>query len=166
VLAILAAYGALYAFSLLFANVLVAMGKTGSLLLVQLAWVVVLVPTIVAGVNIWGLEGAAWAHLVTISCIALPGYLHMVTRSSGSSAKDVVVASLRPLAGALAAGLTAWVVSRTVSQQWLQLGLGGIAGVVVYVLCTRTLILGLLPPVFVSRWVPVRLQRGTVDEAV
>ena len=58
-LAVLSLYGILYAFSLLFANVLVATGKTLRLLLIQVAWVATLVPAILVGVNNSG-SGGRW----------------------------------------------------------------------------------------------------------
>lgn len=164
VLAVLAIYGVLYAFSLLFANALVAVGRTARLLLVQLAWVAFLVPAMVAGLHKWGLEGAAWAHVVTISAVALPGYLYSVMRSTESRSRIFLPAVLRPFGGAVLAGAVAWVVTFTVEGSWLQLLIGGVAGGVVYVASTGALITALLPRRVVPAWVPSGWTRHSAGE--
>ena len=160
VLAVLSLYGVLYAFSLLYANVLVAMGATTRLLFVQLAWVAVLVPGMVLGLRWDGLVGAAWAHVVTISAIAVPGYALMVLRTTGERRPAVLVTpALRPLAGAVASGLAAWLTSSLVEPPVLRLLLGGVVGGCVYLMVTAPIIVRLLPARLVPSWNAARVTR-------
>jgi PST family polysaccharide transporter len=117
-------YGILYAFSLLYANVLVATGRDPGLLLIQVAWVATLVPAIVIGVNNWGLEGVGWAHVVTISLIAVPAYAS--PQCDGQRLGRLLRAVLRPALAAGIAGLGAWLVSQAFNAQWLSLLAGGL----------------------------------------
>ncbi|WP_347352503.1 lipopolysaccharide biosynthesis protein [Intrasporangium sp.] len=156
VLSVLAVYGAIYAFTLLFVNVLVATGQTTRLLLIQLGWVVVLVPTMVFGLLHWGLEGVAWAHVVTISLVALPGYLFAIRRSTGSGLQDMIPLVLRPISAAVLAGGAAWLASFLVGPEMLRLLVGGVAGGAVYLALAGGLIAQQLPARFVPGWVPAR----------
>lgn len=165
VLAILAVYGVFYGFTLLFVNVLVATGRTGRLLLIQLAWVLVLVPTMVFALHMWGLEGAAWAHVLTICLIALPGYLLAIVKATETRAAEVLAASLRPVVAAVAAGACAWLVALAFTPPWLRLGLGGAVGGIVYLAAAAPLFVPLLPSRFVPSWLPSRwrpVDRGWV----
>lgn len=165
VLAVLAVYGSLYAFSLLFANALVAVGRTSRLLIVQLAWVAVLVPAMIAGLHLWGLEGAAWAHVITISAVALPGYLLSVLRSTDSQAGTFLAAVQRPFGGAVLAGTAAWLVTLIVGPSWMQLLCGGLIGGLVYIVATGALITALLPIRVIPAWFPSSWGHRAADEA-
>ncbi len=145
VLAVLSVYGLLYAFSLLFANVLVATGATMRLLMVQVAWVAVLVPSMVFGLRWGGLVGAAWAHVVMISLVAIPVYLHAVLRATEARLVDLVRAAVIPLAAAVVGGAAAWITAALLPSQWLSLLGGGTVGVGVYVLLVGPVILRYLP---------------------
>ena len=104
-MAVLSLYGILYAFSLLFANVLVATGKTIRLLVIQLSWVAILVPAILIGVHLRGLPGVAWAHVVTMGLVAIPAYVVAVVRTTGQPVGQLLRTCLRPaLAAVVAAG--------------------------------------------------------------
>lgn len=156
VLSVLAVYGVLYGFSLLFVNVLVATGRTVRLLFVQIAWVLVLVPTMVISLNMWGLAGAAWAHVLTISLIALPGYLLAVVRATETTAAEVFAASLQPLFAAVLAGGCAWLVALAFTPPWLRLGVGGAVGGMVYLATAAPVLVPMLPTRFVPSWLPSR----------
>jgi PST family polysaccharide transporter len=160
VLAILAAYGVLYSFSLLFVNILVAVGSTGALLLVQVAWVAVLVPGIVLGVDHRGLQGVAWAHLMTVVAVAVPAYLLASVRSTGLSATALLRVVAGPTAAAAAAGACAWLVAQAFGPQWAQLLGGGLAGAVVYIALVARAIAHHIPDHLLPQWLPAR-WRGT-----
>lgn len=145
VLAVLAVYGVLYSFTLLCANVLVAVGATTRLLLIQVAWVIVLVPGMILGLRVDGLVGAAWAHVVTVSVIALPAYLWMALRATGQRPAAIASAVVRPVAGALMAGVTAWVTSSLLGPAALRLVGGGIAGGIVYLVVAAPVLMQFLP---------------------
>ena len=158
VLAVLSIYGVLYTFSLLFVSVLVAAAKTGRLLVVQLIWIAVLVPLIVLGVELWNLEGVAWAHVATIACIALPAYLMFVLRVASISMAQLARSVLRPLAAAVAAGAAAWLMSQLPDASWLALILGGLAGGVVYLVVVGPALIRVVPARYVPSWAPARWQ--------
>lgn len=156
VLAVLAPYGVFFTFSLLFVNVMVATGKTLTLLLIQVAWIVALVPAIVVGVHFWDLQGVGWAHLITIAVVALPLYLVSVLRTTGLRVVELVSRVFRPAAAALAAGVAAWLVSQMFATAWVCLVAGGLVGAIVYLAGVGTLVLRLLPQRLVPAWVPQR----------
>lgn len=164
VLSVLAVYGVIYGFSLLFANVLVATGQTLRLLVVQAAWVIVLVPSMIGGLELWGLEGAAWAHVVTISLVALPAYLSTVVRATGVGVRSVAAASLRPLVGAVAGGVAAWGVALLLPLPWLQLIVGGFTGGVVYLMLAGKILVPYLPARAVPSWIPARWRTSPGTE--
>ena len=153
VLAVLATYGVLYTFSLLFVNVLVATGKTLRLLLIQLVWIATLVPAIVVGVNFWNLVGVGWAHVVTIGLIALPAYLIAVLRVTRVRLSDLLRKITRPAVSATLAGGAAWLTSQLFETSWVSLVVGGLVGGLVYLIGVGPVIVQFLP----SRLVPARL---------
>ena len=154
VLAVLSLYGVLYAFSLLFANVLVAIGKTLRLLLIQLGWIVVLAPAIVIAVQRWGLGGVAWAHVITIGLIAVPAYLIAALSATGQRLTSVLRGVARPALGAVIAGAAAWLTASAFDPAWLRLVAGGLVGCVVYLLVTAPLVVRRLPERIVPSWIP------------
>jgi PST family polysaccharide transporter len=151
VLVVLSIYGVVYAFSLLFANVLVATGATMRLLLVQIAWVVVLVPSIIVGLRLGGLEGAAWAHVVTIALVAIPFYLRAVLRSTGEHLAGVLRAVVVPGVAAVLGGGAAWCTAALSSAPFLALLAGGTVGVAVYLIVSASALRRYLPSGIANR---------------
>ena len=154
VLAVLSVYGVLYAFSLLYANVLVATGKTLRLLLVQLGWVAILVPAIIFGLRHRRLVGVAWAHVVTIGLVAVPAYALVVVRSTGQRIGPLIGSVARPLLAAVLAGGSAWLVAYLLPNALSSFLLGGTAGGIVYLLLAGPLLAQRLPERFLPRWLP------------
>lgn len=156
VLTVLAIYGVLYTFSLLYVSVLVAAGKTGRLLVIQLMWISVLVPAMVMGVELWNLEGVAWAHVLTLGCVALPVYVAFALRIASTSLVTLARCTLRPLIAAVVAGLVAWSTSQLIAVTWLALVVSGLVGGVTYLALVGPLVLRLAPSRFVPSWIPRR----------
>lgn len=163
VLSVLAVYGVLYTFSLLFVCLLVATGKTGRLLAIQVVWIGVLVPSMVAGIGLWGLEGVAWAHVLTIGFVAMPFYLIFVLRIASTSVGNLLRSSLRPLTASILAGGVAWLVSRLFESPWLALGVSGLLGGLVYLAVAAPVLVSVLPTKFVPTWIPSRWRVGAVE---
>ena len=161
VLAVLSIYGVLYVFSLLYANVLVATGKTVRMLLVQLAWVAVLVPAIIFGLSHGDLRGVAWAHVVTIGAIAVPAYLLAALRATGQRLGPLVRVLVRPAFAATAAGGAAWLTSQVFTAQWLSLLAGGLVGGLIYLASVGPLLLRRIPGRLVPGWLPARWRGST-----
>ncbi len=158
VLAVLSIYGVLYAFSLLYANVLVATGKTLRLLLIQLCWVATLIPAIVVGLRHHGLVGVAWAHVVTIGLVAVPVYAVVVLRSTELRIGSLIRTLARPVLASAVAGGAAWGIAHVLPNALSSFLLGGIAGGMVYLLLAGPLLVSRLPERFVPRWLPRRLR--------
>lgn len=162
VLAVLAVYGVLYTFSLLLVSVLVATGKTGRLLAIQLFWIAVLVPAMVLGVQLWSLEGVAWAHLITIGCITLPAYLIFVLRVASASLTDLIRCSIRPLLAAVLAGAAAWLTSQLFDVPWVALLVSGLLGGAVYLAVVAPVLARVVPARFVPTWLRTRWRSADV----
>lgn len=154
VMAVLSLYGILYAFSLLFANILVATGKTMRLLMIQLSWIAVLVPGILVGIRLGGLTGVAWAHVITIGLIAVPAYAVAALRATGQRALAVFRVVLRPALAAAIAGSGAWLTAQAFQIQWLSLAAGCFAGGMIYLAGVVPVALRRLPDRFIPGWVP------------
>ncbi|MET1039351.1 MAG: oligosaccharide flippase family protein [Aeromicrobium sp.] len=132
-LAALAAFGALRPLFDTFATFLVSRGRTARVLMVQVVWAVLLVPSTVVGVRMGGIAGAGWAHVVVSLTIILPFYLLLV-RSEIDGVLALLRMTLPPLAAAVPAALCAWVVAASLERPWLALLCGGVVGLGVYLL--------------------------------
>jgi lipopolysaccharide exporter len=113
ILTVLAVFGAIRVVFDLVASYLLAVGHSRSVLLVQLLWVMALIPALVVGVRQWGGVGAATAHLVVAVCVVLPAYLwalevagHLrVRRVLGSMLPPILAAAPVAVLGVVTAGL-------------------------------------------------------------
>lgn len=134
VLSVLAVYGVVAVLSLLFANITIAMGRTGVLLAVQVAALVALTPLMVVFVRLWGIRGAGLAHVVVACGVTLPVYLLALRRATGSELRRLALAVLPPVVAGVAAFLVAHVVGDLLTSPVAQVVLGGSCGTAVYVL--------------------------------
>jgi lipopolysaccharide exporter len=144
VLSILALYGAISLICLLFANMLAGLGRTRLLLLIQIAWIVVLVPAMTLGVRFGNISGAAFAHIVVIGPIVLPCYLFALRKAAGVR----LVALARAVVSALLASLIAALVARGIASQFTnslaQLIMGLAAGSLIYLVAVAPQAINLL----------------------
>ncbi|RYB94897.1 lipopolysaccharide biosynthesis protein [Nocardioides oleivorans] len=147
VLSVLAVYGACFAFTLLYVNLLVAIGATTQLLLVQVAWITALVPAMIWGIEVGGLVGAAWAHVVVVLLVSVPGYLWAMRSGLGPLPAAMGRALLRPAGAAAVAGAAAWVCDRVIDGPGMGLLTGGLVAVAVYLVAARSMIEHDLPEV-------------------
>lgn len=144
ILSILALYGAARVPLALWSDVLVAGGCTRRLFLLQVGWLLVLVPVMWVGVAGWGASGAAAAHVLVAWCLVVPVTGACVGRLVRVDAATFRRIALRPLLGAVASGVTAWTVA-TVARHALGAApvddlvavlAGGLTGLAVYLLTT------------------------------
>lgn len=163
VLAVLSVYGVLYTFSLLFVSVLVAVGRTGRLLVIQLMWIAALVPAMVLGVEQWNLVGVAWAHVLTIGCIALPVYAFFVLRVASISWSEFLRCTARPIMAAVVGGAVAWLVAGMFTASWAAFIAGGVAGGLTYLVIVAPAFARVLPSRFVPSWFPRRWRPTAVE---
>ncbi|MDP9883342.1 PST family polysaccharide transporter [Sinomonas atrocyanea] len=143
-LTLLAAYGALFVIGLLLANALVAFGRTGSLLVVQVLALLVLAPSLIFGAMWAGLIGVAAAHAVVIVVVVIPAYLVIARRLAGFGASDLIGPMMLPAVRALACVSTAWVVTQGASEL-VKLLAGGILFGAMYVFVARTTLRQMVP---------------------
>lgn len=164
VLQVLGLYGAMFVIVSLLSNLLVGIGCTSRVLLIQLLWLAALVPSMLVGLRWFGVSGVAWAHVVVLVAVVLPVYLFAVSRLTPHV--------IRTVAGAVVPVLMACTVA-AVSGRWaaglwdgalLQLMCGGIVGGVVYLALASPMLKDLIP----SRTGPVSsddvAEQGLVGE--
>ena len=135
VLPALAIYSAVFMLCLLFANMLTGLGRTRSLLALQLIWIGTLVPAMLLGVHKDRILGAAYAHVAVIVPIVLPSYLLVIKRVTGVRLTALGRAVIPAIAGSSLAALAAHGAARQFSSPLAQLVVGLAAGGVVYVIC-------------------------------
>jgi PST family polysaccharide transporter len=104
VLVFLAALAAVRIWFELVYDYLVVLGRSGSVLLIQLLWFAAAVPAMLLGITVFGAPGAALAQLVVVLVVVLPAYL-VVLRGSGVPS----LAAGRAVAVPVLAGGTVWV---------------------------------------------------------
>lgn len=132
ILAVLAVYGGVFTISLLLSNLLVAKGQSWRVLLIQIVWLVTLVPAIWFGVSAFGVLGAAWAHIVVISFIVMPVYLTALRPVIPKLGSLLLRATAGPLLASAAAAGAAFLVMLPVTGTWWRIGLASSAGAAVY----------------------------------
>lgn len=131
VLAALGLFGALRVLFDLMACYLLARGRSGSVLGLQVLWVVALVPALVVGTRTGGIAGAGWAHLVVATSVVLPAYVVAVGRA-GADLRALAGSSWPPVLAVLpAAGVGLLAADRIETSAAAVIG-GALAGGVVY----------------------------------
>jgi lipopolysaccharide exporter len=133
-LVVLAIFGAVRTVLTLFSDLVIALGLTRRLLLIQLIWLALLTPAMIFGVRRWGIAGAGIAHVAVVVLVVIPIYLTVVRRGTSVSLGWMSSSLIVPLVASVMAGLAAWGVAEVVEPEVVQLLLGGTAGLAVYVL--------------------------------
>lgn len=155
VLRVLSFYGVVFVLGLLFANIIIATGRTWVLFSVQVIALLFLMPALTVGIHIGGLIGIGAAHILVISLVTLPVYLGALRRSTGVRATRVLLALSRPLLASAGAALVSWVVTLPLEADLAKLAVGGVCIAVVYVTLTLPLLLPLLPDSW-GRWLAAK----------
>lgn len=131
VLAVLAVFGSIRSIFDVWVSALLANGASGSVLLVQVVWIVVLAPALFIGVGRFGIIGAAYAHILVAVGVVLPAYLIALRRERipvthlGRTLLVPLLAVVPAVAGAVA-------VTVLVPALWAQLVIGGLVGAGIY----------------------------------
>jgi PST family polysaccharide transporter len=139
VLSTLAIYGAASVLCTFFSYTVVSQGRTRALLPLQLTWLAALIPAMIVGVHLRGIVGAGDAHVVAILGIVLPLYLVVFARTRIVRVRDPLLALLPPLLAAIAAGLAATLVRLAIRPELLELLVGLIVGLGVYLVAASPL---------------------------
>jgi lipopolysaccharide exporter len=135
-LGVLALFGAMRVVIDLAATFLIARGASRPVLLVQVAWLLALVPAMVVGVNGGGLVGAGVAHLTVGFIVVLPAYTLAVSRQGVSSLALLRVAS-PPLGAAALAAAAVWAITQATESSWQAVVMGSVVGILVYLALLR-----------------------------
>jgi O-antigen/teichoic acid export membrane protein len=113
-------------------DILAGAGATRSALVLNVGWAVALVPALVIGTRLDGIQGAAIAHMVIAVCVALPLSL-IALRRVGVDLAPVTSTLVRPvLAGGLAAMVCGIFAQITAGSPLVQLVVSGGSALAVY----------------------------------
>ena len=151
VLAILAVYGGIFVVTLLLSNLLVGIGRTGRVFLIQAVWLLALLPTIAVGVAVLGVQGAAIAHVVVIVVVVIPVYLWALRPVLHSVPRVLARAVGGPLLAASLAAGTGYLAMESLEGNLLRLAVGGTAGLAVYLVAALPMMRSYLPERLVAR---------------
>jgi PST family polysaccharide transporter len=130
-LAGLAVFGATRVVLDLIATFLIAVGTTRAVLVVQVVWLVAMVPAMWVGVTAFGLAGAGWTYVVVALAVALPAYA-VCLRRVGVDVAGFVRAWYVPLVCAVpATAVCIWITS-TGLPHLPALAVGTVAALLLY----------------------------------
>ncbi|GGK71279.1 oligosaccharide flippase family protein [Ornithinimicrobium pekingense] len=108
---------------------LVVLRRTGAILLIQLAWLAALVPTVLLGANRWGIGGVAVGQVVVAAAIVLPLYLWRLS-AAGVAASRFVGRLVLPTGVGLALYAVSLVLVERLRSDLLAIALSAVVGLV------------------------------------
>lgn len=129
----LAVFGAFRVIFDLAATYLIACGMTRQVLIVQILWLVALIPAMIVGVTLYGLAGAGWAHVAVAVVVVLPAYLFFLRRAR-VPALPFLRAWIVPTAAGVPLAAMLWFISSNVALPLVALVAAAGAGLLVYAL--------------------------------
>ncbi len=132
VLTILSLYGGISIVCMFFSNVIAGLGRSRSLLTVQLLWLAALVPAMAVGVRSDGIDGAAAAHVAVITPLVLPCYIFVLRRITRVRVAALIIALVPPVVAAAVAAVMAMKIASTLAEPLLQLAVGMSVGGLIY----------------------------------
>ncbi|MET0827550.1 MAG: lipopolysaccharide biosynthesis protein, partial [Acidimicrobiales bacterium] len=112
-------------------DLLVAMGRSRTVMWLQALWVGALVPVLVMGTRGQGIRGAALAHLLVVAVVMVPAYA-VVLRRVGIPLPRLARTLRRPLAAAAIMGIVVYALDRAMSGGLVGLLVAAVAGAVMY----------------------------------
>ncbi|WP_457964474.1 oligosaccharide flippase family protein [Arthrobacter sp. D1-29] len=151
VLSVLAIYGAVSVVGLFLANVIIATGRTGVLLGVQVCALAVLLPGLPSAINLGGIEGAALTHVIVIVAVTSPVYVVALRRSTGLRIPELLAALSLPTGTAALTALVAWAATLGLEDPLLKLIVAGIIGLCLYMSLNWRDISSLVPAKLITR---------------
>lgn len=126
----LALLAALQIFFQLTLDYFAVLGRSRMLIALQTAWLVALVPSLIAGARMQGVAGVAFAEFAVAVVLPLPWYLVSLHRA-GLRGRSLAMRLGLPLLGAAAAGAAAAGAAAVAPSAWLALPCGALAGLLV-----------------------------------
>jgi PST family polysaccharide transporter len=131
VLRLLAVVGGIRAIVDLSSDLFTAIGKARWTLTIHVMWLVMLIPTLIAGAHLAGIEGVGAGHLLVAVVFVLPVYLYALHRA-GMAVGELARESVRPLIGGVLLGIVALAVSQLIDGAFGTLAIGGILSTIAY----------------------------------
>lgn len=116
-------------------DILTSLGVTSATAWTNLGWAIALVPALIVGAHVGGIQGAAMAHAGVALVVAIPLTV-LVLHRGGVSLRPVAPALVRPLVGGLVAGLIMALLALILGQKtsaFVVLAVAGGVGLAVYV---------------------------------
>jgi PST family polysaccharide transporter len=120
--------GALAAIRILFEYIydfFVVLARSSVVFTVQLVWLVVLIPALIAGTRVYGIGGAAMAEVVVALLVVLPWYLKELNRVEIPYGQ-VISRLWRPVLVALLAGVAARFIARAIPHAFAACAVAGL----------------------------------------
>ena len=127
----LAVFGATRVVLDLVATFLIAAGHTRQVLVVQILWLVVMVPAMVLAVRQWGLVGAGWVHVAIALLVVVPAY-GLCLHRAGVAVSRLLSACSVPVLALAPAAVVCWWVGRWELSGPLAILTGGACAVALY----------------------------------
>jgi O-antigen/teichoic acid export membrane protein len=132
----LAILAAVQVFFLLAYDFLVVLARSRFLLVVQLAWLLALVPALIIGSDLGGISGASLAEVAVATICVLPWYIFELRRA-GIGLRALAGHHWLPIAGAAVAGMAAAIGARTAPNAIIALTVDGaitvaVTGLLIY----------------------------------
>jgi PST family polysaccharide transporter len=128
----LAAAGAFRVIFDLCATYLISCGLTRRVLLVQGIWLVALTPALIVCVQLWGIAGAGWAHLVVASFVVLTAYL-IAMRGAHVKPLPFMKGWVVPTLAGIPLAAILWAIATWVQNPLVAILAGAIIGSLVYI---------------------------------
>lgn len=126
-------FGAIRIIFDLIATFLIAIGHTREVLVVQIVWLVAMVPLMYLGVRWFGLAGAGVAHIVVALAITLPAYIYFLRRAS-VRVRQILRGAIIPTIAILPLAAASWFVCSHISSPWLAIAAASGMAIVLYAL--------------------------------
>ena len=110
---------------------LVALGRTIGNTWLHGIWLVVLVPVLALGAELFGIQGVAWGHALVVLLVVVPG-LGVLLHKAGSPIGPLVADLGLPALGSAAVALSAWGVQAILPSGFVTLAVGGVVGFILF----------------------------------
>jgi O-antigen/teichoic acid export membrane protein len=107
----------------------VVLARSRVVFTVQVAWLLALIPSLIAGAWLGGIRGVGIAGVAVAAGVVLPWYLIELSRI-GIKARSLAAGLWLPLVAALAVGAAAWAAARVIPNDFAACAVGGVVALI------------------------------------